>query len=475
MNRIPGLALAALLAAVPRAGAQEIGAATWVAPEGSCVGISAGWSVPAEVARAWVGPRHAPLLDPETGRASVSLFGARCRGSTIDGDESGTFTTAHTIVPIEPHPVETAPEARRWIAIPHSFGPEGAPVRRLFERHGFAALPGEPSVSIRPGPEGTDATLTIETAHGRIVVEATFPSDREEHPFETVVALAGTRGEAFVGGGPESSLRLGGGSFTVHAEGETILADLGSDAEPGEASLDRRFGWRFAFRPANPVGKGGAVLADPARPEEERAEDAGRRPLDVYAWWGIGPGSTVADVFPGEGYNTHLLSRVVGDEGKVYGVLGFYEGLTFSDEPTYDVRYRGRLEEDGLDDVEVVSGLEDVPTDALDAAVFVRNYHDVEWVFPELSRETTVAELKRVLRPGGVVGIVDVATHRPGWDEETHRLNEEVVIDDFTAAGFALEGRSQLLANPDDDHTSSGRDPGRHLADRYLLRFRSPE
>jgi predicted methyltransferase len=67
---------------------------------------------------------------------------------------------------------------------------------------------------------------------------------------------------------------------------------------------------------------------------------------------------------------------------------------------------------------------------------------------------------------------VDVATDRPGWDKETHRLNEQVVIDEFTAHGFALEGSSDMLRNPNDDHSIMGFDEGRHTMDRYLLKFR---
>jgi predicted methyltransferase len=80
-----------------------------------------------------------------------------------------------------------------------------------------------------------------------------------------------------------------------------------------------------------------------------------------------------------------------------------------------------------------------------------------------------------MMKPGGVVGIVEAATDREGWDQETHRLNEAVVIEDFTAAGFELVETSGMLRNPADDHSTSGFDEGRHTVDRYLLKFRKPE
>ena len=218
-----------------------------------------------------------------------------------------------------------------------------------------------------------------------------------------------------------------------------------------------------------------SVLDDELRSQSEREQDEYRNPIDVYGWLGIQPGMTVGDAYPGTGYNTHLLSRLVGDEGRVVSILEFIEDLTFEGVPEpIDVTLRKRVAERGLDNVEIVSGFADVPDASLDAVVIVRNYHDVEWVFEEYSREETVAHLLRCLKPNGVVGVVDVATDRPGWDEETHRLNAAVVIEDFQSGGFELAGTSDMLANPDDDHSKSGFQEGRYKTDRYLLKFRKP-
>lgn len=130
------------------------------------------------------------------------------------------------------------------------------------------------------------------------------------------------------------------------------------------------------------------------------------------------------------------------------------------------------MKEGGLDNVVLLETIGELPEGSLDAALAVRNYHDVEWVFPGLKRKDVVAGIRRALKPGGVVGIVEVATDREGWDAETHRLNEAVVIEDFTSGGFELAGRSDLLRNAEDDHAKSGFREGRHTMDRYLLKFR---
>ncbi len=132
------------------------------------------------------------------------------------------------------------------------------------------------------------------------------------------------------------------------------------------------------------------------------------------------------------------------------------------------------MEKNHLDNVELVTSLAELPDNAVDAMIVVRNYHDVEWVFDGLKRKDVVAKLFGALKPGGVIGIVEVATDNEGWDEKAHRLSQKVVIEDFTMGGFRLVGTSDMLANPDDDHSKSGFEEGRHTMDRYLLKFEKP-
>ena len=206
-----------------------------------------------------------------------------------------------------------------------------------------------------------------------------------------------------------------------------------------------------------------SVLGDPARSSEEKEQDSHRKAVDVYTFLGIEPGITVADLWPGGGYNTHLLSRLMGDDGKVYCMMGFYGSGRYD---TLD-KIEERIKEANLSNVQIFSKPSDLPVGSIDVMVSIRNYHDAD-----PPRDQLIAELSAALKPDGVIGIVDVATDRPGWDKETHRLNEQVVIDEFTAHGFALEGSSDLLRNPNDDHSIMGFDEGRHTMDRYLLKFR---
>lgn len=219
-----------------------------------------------------------------------------------------------------------------------------------------------------------------------------------------------------------------------------------------------------------------SILDAPGRTEEDRKQDAGRKALEVYEWVGIGPGMTVADLFCSGGYNTHLLSHVVGPEGRVYAVFEFYANKDLFDGRLYRVdAMKERVKAGGLKNVELMEKISGLPEEGIDAMVAVRNYHDVEWVFKELKRDEVVQAIYRALKPGGVIGIVEAATPHEGWHDETHRLNEKVVIEDFEKGGFKLLGRSDLLANPGDDHSKSGFEEGRYNQDRYLLKFQKPE
>src|SRR5579863_7676849 len=60
----------------------------------------------------------------------------------------------------------------------------------------------------------------------------------------------------------------------------------------------------------------------PDRPAADKALDAGRKPDQIMAFYGIKPGMKVADIFAGGGYMTELFSRIVGPNGTVYSQNG---------------------------------------------------------------------------------------------------------------------------------------------------------
>ena len=82
---------------------------------------------------------------------------------------------------------------------------------------------------------------------------------------------------------------------------------------------------------------------------------------------------------------------------------------------------------------------------------------------------------KSLLKPGGVLGIIDHSANPGPYQSELHRIDENIVIEEVTGAGFVLEAQSDLLRNPDDDRTRLVFDPElRGHTDRFVLLFRKP-
>jgi predicted methyltransferase len=220
------------------------------------------------------------------------------------------------------------------------------------------------------------------------------------------------------------------------------------------------------------------AIAAPDRSAEDRALDAGRKPGEVLAWFRIGPGQRVAELFAGGGATTELLARVVGAKGQVFAqntkeILDRFARKPWADRAAKPVMNNVVAVERPLDDP--------LPPEAkdLDAVVMVLDYHDSVWM--KVDRAKMNAAVFAALKTGGVYGIVDhsAAAGSGTRDCETlHRIDEDVVKKEITAAGFKLDAESDMLRNPDDkrDWNASPRKAGerRGTSDRFVLRFVKP-
>jgi predicted methyltransferase len=211
-------------------------------------------------------------------------------------------------------------------------------------------------------------------------------------------------------------------------------------------------GFGFGFAQQN-------ILDDPSRPPEERARDAGTKPVQLYAFWGIESGMTVADMMPGGGYNTYILTRLVGPSGKVYTGPDRRGGMA------------ARLASNPLANTTLVASYDEMPAGSVDVIITVRNMHDL---INGGNEAAALAQWMTALKPGGILGVVDARTSKPGFDADTHRINEQTVIDAVTAAGFELLESSDLLANPGDDIETRAETGNRYDIDRMTLKFRKP-
>ena len=187
--------------------------------------------------------------------------------------------------------------------------------------------------------------------------------------------------------------------------------------------------------------------------------------MEVYRWLGIGSGMTVADLRPSAGYNTHLFSRIVGPGGRVLAIGP-------PSRPTPASRFAERIRVANLENVVITERLEHLESNTLDVVLSVRDLHDLYIVDDDV--QYIYKQLLRALRPGGIFGVVDVRTDKPEVDRTVHRINEDFIVQEITAAGFVLAGRSDLLAAEGDDYDVASY-AARWELDRMLLKFVKPD
>ncbi len=216
-------------------------------------------------------------------------------------------------------------------------------------------------------------------------------------------------------------------------------------------------------------------LAMSGRSDEDKARDAARRPAEVLAFLGVEPGMTVMDLLASGGWYTEVLSVAVGPDGTVYAqnppmLLGFNDGA-------YDKAITARLADKRLPNVvrldreEGDTGLE---PGSLDAALTALNLHDRHNFGSGEDVAVLLAAVKVLLKPGGVLGVIDHYGDSDKNNTQLHRLDVATALPIVEAAGFEIES-SDLLRNPDDDHSIMVFDPAiRGKTDRLLLKLRKP-
>jgi predicted methyltransferase len=220
-----------------------------------------------------------------------------------------------------------------------------------------------------------------------------------------------------------------------------------------------------------------AALADKARPAEDSARDAARKPGELLEWAGVKGGDKVADLVMGGGYFTRILSVAVGPKGHVWAY-----------QPAEFIQFQASYGENqtkvaaaypNITPLTSTFGSLDLP-DGLDLVLTVQNYHDLHLTpFPKDTAAKVNAEVFKSLKPGGLYVVVDhVAAAGSGLDApmKVHRIDPAIVKQEVEAAGFKLVAENNLLRTADDPHTAGVFDPSiRGKTDQFVMKFRKPK
>lgn len=257
-----------------------------------------------------------------------------------------------------------------------------------------------------------------------------------------------------------------------------------------------------------------AALAEQS--DEVKARYKWRHPKETLDFFGVKPGMTVVDVLPGnDGYYSKILLAYLGPDGKVIGADysvemwklfgGFVNDQFLAQKATWAADWAGEAaawtKGGGASVGAVVYG--SIPDDVkgtADAVLMIRALHHFNRFEEEGGwRTKALADTMDLLKPGGVVGVVQhrgPEGHSDKWSEgDKGYLKQSQVIAAFEAAGFELVGTSEINANPADQPTEddivwrlppslgTSRDNPELKAkmeaigesDRMTLKFRKPE
>jgi predicted methyltransferase len=197
------------------------------------------------------------------------------------------------------------------------------------------------------------------------------------------------------------------------------------------------------------------ILADPHRPEADRARDRYRHPKDTLLFFGIRPEMTVLEVWPEPGWYTDIIAPLVRDRGKYFAaVMEPDPASQFVTARLADFRSKLAANPTLYGNTAVVTfpshGGDVVPPGSIDLVVTFRNIHN--WM-AEGTASDAFATIFRALKPGGVLGVVE---HRgnPALPQDPKAKSgyvaEDYAIKLIQAQGFRLLGTSEINANPKD-------------------------
>jgi len=194
----------------------------------------------------------------------------------------------------------------------------------------------------------------------------------------------------------------------------------------------------------------------------------------VMEFFGIEQGMAVLEVLASGGYYTEVLSHRVGDTGKVYAqnnkfileVLNGrfakeFDARTANNRLNNVIHYKNELNKIGL-------------KKQIDVVTIVLNYHDFYSNIPKEERINILKGLKATLKPGGVLGLIDMESGSGVHNKDLHRIHHQNVRDEFKEAGFVLDAEADFLRNANDDYSKMVFEPSvRGKTDRFVFRFKA--
>jgi predicted methyltransferase len=197
-----------------------------------------------------------------------------------------------------------------------------------------------------------------------------------------------------------------------------------------------------------------AAVAGPWRVAAERARDPFRHPAQSLAFWGLKPGMTVVEFWPGAGWYSDILAPfLAATKGKLVAAMtpdDDAEGRALNG--AYRTKFAGHPALYGKVETSTFGRASGAvaPANSADLALFLRNVHN--WMAAGIA-EKAFRDAYAALKPGGALGVEE---HRadPSATPDPLASNgyvpQALVVQLAQEAGFQLAAASEINANPKD-------------------------
>jgi len=215
------------------------------------------------------------------------------------------------------------------------------------------------------------------------------------------------------------------------------------------------------------------VLA--AQKPEEQARYQWRHPKETLEFFGIAPGMTVVDTLPGEVWYSGILAAYLGPQGEVIGADyspemwklfgGFVNDEFLAKKATWAADWvRDSANWAPADGATIgAAAYGSIPEEmkgTVDVVMMVRAFHHFNRFEEEGGfRTAALADAMAMLKPGGVVGVVQhraPESNSDKWAEgDNGYVKQSEIIKAFETAGFEFVGSSEINANPADKPSES--------------------
>jgi predicted methyltransferase len=192
----------------------------------------------------------------------------------------------------------------------------------------------------------------------------------------------------------------------------------------------------------------------------DKARDRWRHPVESLTFWGLKPGATVVEFWPGAGWYTDILAPYLASTGgRLYAATLEVDPRNAAAREIVQA-YRARLASNPSLYGKVATTAFGptsgpvAPAGSADLALFLRNLHD--WMAAGIA-EKAFRDAYAALKPGGILGVEE---HRadpaatPDPMAASGYVPQAYVVKLAEEAGFRLDATSEINANPKDtrDH-----------------------